>query len=315
MVWFVIADYPLEIAMTSMTAARFLNGFFSPAVLGSLASFQLVERMLAWGSPRKGGDLRTSVENMRPVALYLGDMVGCVFIGLAAVLALPWLFFIVTISNLLMFACILFTIPDPIHDAIPELTTEAPNLQEGGGEDDREPLLAKTDEEEDDGDAGEPQNRTEAQGGRGGRKKKGPLNSPNWRLFTYYSWNRAVVFIFLANMMNSLFNSIVGTDQYIQLGMSELLLAAENLLGSLFGVALAWLFMTYFYQRLRSTRSLHLTGILSAASLAGMPWLILSIPLSFAISVAYTPIIITQDAVAIVSGANFATRTIHKSEG
>jgi hypothetical protein len=47
-VWFLL-DEPLVISMSAMTAVRFLNGFFSPAVLGSLATFQLVERQLDWG--------------------------------------------------------------------------------------------------------------------------------------------------------------------------------------------------------------------------------------------------------------------------
>ena len=95
----------------------------------------------------------------------------------------------------------------------------------------------------------------------------------------------------------------------------QLLLAIENLAGSLLGVAIAWAFMTYLYKRWRSTKSLHFTGILSTLSLGGMPWLILTIPLSMAISIIYQPVIITQDSIAIISGASFAVRTIDNSEG
>ena len=150
------------------------------------------------GSPEKG-DLRSSVENMRPVALYLGDVAGCIFIALAVILSLPMLFFIVAMSYIMMLLCIFFTIPDPIFAGVPELTQTFSSIQ-GDGNDGKE------------GYSDEPRYHTEG---------TEPIKGPNWWLFKYYIWNRAVIFIFLANMMNSLFNSIVGSDQIILLDMSE----------------------------------------------------------------------------------------------
>jgi hypothetical protein len=77
----------------------------------------------------------------------------------------------------------------------------------------------------------------------------------------------------------------------------------------------AWLFMTYAFRRMGSTKALVLFAIISFGCLVGMPWFILDLVLSVVISIVYTPIIITQDAIAIISGASFAIRTIENSEG
>jgi len=282
-VWLLLEE-ELGVVMTYMTIVRFFNGFFSPAVLGSLATFQLVEREMELMREGAETDLRAKVENMRPVALYLGDMVGCLFIGLGPVLSLPWLFFLIGISNILMFFCIWFFIPDPIYSG------DAIMPGEGVPDDLDEEMDEKV-------------------------EPIGPVEVPNWHLFKYYTWNRAVIYIFLANMLNSLFNSIVGSAQIVYLDITELWLALENLLGSLFGVGLAWAFMTYLYRKMKDTKSLLLTGILSFISIVGMPWFMKNLWLSIGISIIYTPIIITQDAIAIISGATFAVKTVENSEG
>ena len=88
-----------------------------------------------------------------------------------------------------MFVCILLFIPSPITENYTGLPSESGDLDQAS-------LLSY------DADAK-------------------PLEGSPWNLFKFYIWNRAVIYIFLANMLNSLFNSIVGSDQVTELDISE----------------------------------------------------------------------------------------------
>jgi len=68
----------------------------------------------------------------------------------------------------------------------------------------------------------------------------------------------------------------------------------ENLVGSLLGVAIAWLFMTYAFKKLRSTKSLIMTSVFSFICVVGMPYFIRTLVASITVSIVYQPFIIMQ---------------------
>jgi len=141
------------------------------------------------GLPQKI-DLSTVTEFMRSINLYLGEAIGCVLIVIAAYTQTSYSYFI--LAGIMALPCLTsaLLVPNPILDEF-SLPGEQGSVVAGSGV----PLLAK--------------------------ERTPPSNAPPSHLFFHFSWNTAVLSIFFPSMFSTIFLASVGSDQIINLDMSE----------------------------------------------------------------------------------------------